>query len=80
MKAVSFWALCRVTLLTYLDRMAKNVHRRVEAANTPNPAPAVSEGFRQKPAMVTAQVPRLRRGVKVSARKPLAGVGANADE
>lgn len=83
MKAVSFWGLCRLTLLNYVDRMARNVHRHVAATNEIF-SPGVGEGLRRKriagKLSVTRRTSRLRVEVKAPAREPLAGVGADADD
>jgi hypothetical protein len=83
MKAVSFWGLCRLTVLNYIDRMAKNVHRHVAAANAEFFPPTAGDVSRRKrfANMIAARRPfRLRAEVKAPARKPLAGVGVNGDD
>jgi hypothetical protein len=84
MKAVSFWGLCRVTIHNYIDRMARNLHRHVSAANAEIFSSAVGEGSRRKrivAAISARRAFRLRAAeVKVAARKPLAGVAVNGDD
>lgn len=82
MKAVSFWGLCKITLLNYVDRMTSNSHGDVKAA-TEIFSPAVVERSKLKriiPAISARRAPRPHVELKASVREPLAGVGVNVDD
>lgn len=85
MKAVSFWGLCRVTVLHYIDRIAINLHRTVAAANTEifPLALGAARSRRKRIARAISARRALRARAKVKAEvaaKPLAGVGVSADD
>lgn len=84
MKAISFWGLCRVTILHYVDRIAINLHRTIATANTEIFPLALRARLRRKRLARTKSARRvLRARAKVKAEaavKPLAGVGVNADD
>jgi hypothetical protein len=83
MKAISFWGLCWLTLLSYVDLMARNFHRNEAASNAEIYSPASAKGSQRKRiagAISARRVFRPRAEVKAAARKPLAGVGVNSDD
>lgn len=83
MKAVSFWGLCRVAILNYVDRMARNMHRHAADSDLDIFSPAIADRMRRKRIAVTISAQRIfrsRADVKAPAKKPLAGVGVNGDD
>jgi len=84
MKAISFWGLCRVTVLHYIDRIAINLHRTVATANTEIfPLALGARSRRKRIARAISARRALRARAKANAEvavKPLAGVGVRADD
>jgi hypothetical protein len=70
-------------ILNYVDRMARNMHWDVAAANAELFPPAVGEKSRRKriaAALSSRRAFRLRAKVKAPVREPLAGVAVNVED
>lgn len=83
MKALSFWGLCRVTTLNYVDRIARNLRRHAAAANAEIIALAKGAGSRRSKfagAISARRTAWFRVEVKAPVREPLAGVAVHVDD
>jgi hypothetical protein len=75
MESVSFLSLCKVTTLSIFDRMARNVHRRMIAADEKNssmdPSPYTPRRRRVAGAYaISSAVAQARPRAKKPVRKP----------
>lgn len=83
MKALSFWGLCRVTTLNYVDRLTKNLRRHMAAANNGLFAPTTGAGSRRRRFAGAVSARRsswIQVEVKASVVEPLAGVAVSSDD